>query len=86
MRRDTKKKEEETCARFRWLAGLRFIEVCINAYLQHKLFPRLINITVPRTPAHLFFHSLARAKEAKEKERDTKERDTKKKRKIELSG
>ena len=34
MRRDTKKKEEETCARFRWLAGLRFIEVCINAYLQ----------------------------------------------------
>jgi len=33
--RDTKKKKK--LAGFRWLAGLRFVEVCINAYLQPLL-------------------------------------------------
>jgi len=85
--RDTKKKKK--LAGFRWLAGLRFVEVCINAYLQPLLLqPDVKSFRRHHRPPHprASLFSLPFARERGERKRRERERDTKKKKRtIELS-
>ena len=78
--RDTKKKKK--LAGFRWLAGLRFVEVCINAYLQPLLLqPDVKSFRRHHRPPHprASLFSLPFARERGERKRRERERDTKKK-------
>jgi len=78
--RDTKKQKK--LAGFRWLAGLRFVEVCINAYLQPLLLqPDVKSFRRHHRPPHprASLFSLPFARERGERKRRERERDTKKK-------
>ena len=73
--------KKKKLARFRWLAGLRFIEVSINAYLQQdrEVFP--LSSPSPALPRISFFTPFRARKRRKKKERERereRERDTKK--------
>ena len=62
--------KKKKLARFRWLAGLRFIEVSINAYLQQdrEVFP--LSSPSPALPRISFFTPFRARKRRKKKERE----------------